>query len=104
QRGAGNAAVARALAGPAGGHEPTAEQRVVQRLVGFEFQTRWGVALRVVGTSHHDLIKETPLLEGQGWHAVSDGGALEFVTDPFDEHDPAGLFAALTDLRRATWS
>ncbi|NUT54613.1 MAG: hypothetical protein HOQ03_01340 [Thermoleophilia bacterium] len=77
QRGAGNAAVT----------------RMIQRMVGLEYQTS------VKLSSSEGLTEGATLASADGWHVVADEvkgntGELEFVTDPFESSDELEAAAA----------
>lgn len=58
---------------------------VVQRAVGFEFQTNWTIhKTRRFGRDPVEYGKKTPFFSGEGWQMESDGVDIEYVV----EHTP----------------
>ena len=70
-------------------------QPVIQRAIGFEFQTVGGSAPKVkkkkinkwVDTEHDDRMH---IHDGDHWHLTGDLGDAEFVTDPFTDEKSCG--------------
>ena len=76
------------------------QDQVVQRRVGFEFETsQWILAGNSFLSPPLSLIKNKTLVNGNNWTLVADGNSPEFVTQPFDEinNNPV-LAASMADL------
>lgn len=70
----------------------TSPAPVVQRKVGFEFETSIPVQSKdVIGSGYTDLKYQQPIFNAttDNWKIVADSSFMEFVTKPFNE-DPAG--------------
>ncbi|MCG8458372.1 MAG: hypothetical protein MI919_19005 [Holophagales bacterium] len=82
-----------------------ADEAMIQRKVGFEFQTGWqiesAIGLPLATTS---ITKNTPLVQGSDWKLTRDDGDAEFVTDAVEEGDRQGLIDLFTELRGFTES
>lgn len=72
---------------------------VIQRAVGFEFETeQWTLSPRSRLSPPLDGIKNWKLAKGNGWYMQPDGDSVEFATRPFDEGDFLGLNATMADM------
>jgi hypothetical protein len=75
------------------------EAAVIQRAVGFEFETEhWTLSRRSMLAPSLSLIKNWKLATGNGWYMQPDGDSVEFATKPFAEGDFDGLKATMLDL------
>ncbi|MCG8337556.1 MAG: DUF4157 domain-containing protein, partial [Proteobacteria bacterium] len=80
-------------------HEYSSTSSVVQRAVGFEFQTNWNIhKTRWFGQDPVEYAKKTLLFRGDGWQMETDGNEIEYVVDQVEEaRDPLGT-ARLTNV------
>ena len=78
-----------AAASVASGAGTTSQAPVVQRKVGFEFETSIPVRSKnVFGNAYTDLKYQQPIFDATtgNWKVVADGSRMEFVTKPFNEN------------------
>lgn len=63
------------------------KSEVIQRSVGFEFETGYPLGINDKGSGNFIFYpyKNKSIIDGKGWHVECDSGALEFVTDPIAE-------------------
>lgn len=74
--------------------EYSSTSSVVQRAVGFEFQTNWNIhKTRWFGQDPVEYGKKTRLFRGNGWQMETDGNEIEYVVDQVEEDlDPVGTY------------
>jgi hypothetical protein len=91
--------------GPSGEPAPSSAARVLQRKVGFEFETNIPVA-SYDGAAHTALdYQERVFTANSGhWKIVADSSNMEFVTEPFNENAGGRLALGVAMAQLVNWA